>query len=55
MTEMGDKADKNALAKVIDAASRTFSVVDSFEFPGEPLGYTGSPGTTTIAGNVLDK
>lgn len=46
---LGPNADKDALSQIIDAASRSFSVVEGFEFPGEPLGYTGKP-STTVAG-----
>jgi hypothetical protein len=41
------------MAQVVDAAARSFSKVDGFDFPGEPLGYTGKVGTTTTAGNAL--
>ena len=47
---LGPDADKNALAKIIDAAARSFSVVEAFDFPGEPLGYTLKPSY----GNTLD-
>ena len=46
--------NKNAIEKIVAAASRSFSVVEDFEFTGEPLGYTGQPGTTTTAGKALD-
>ena len=35
-------------------SSRSFSVVEGFNFPGEALGYTGKVGTTTTAGKSLD-
>jgi hypothetical protein len=54
LQSLGADADPNALEKIIAAASRSFSVVDNFEFPGEPLGYTGKAGTTTTAGKALD-
>merc|ERR1719337_816746 len=38
-------ADKNAIEKIVSAASRSFSVVGGFEFKGEPMGYTGKVGT----------
>ena len=31
------EANANAIEKIIGAASRTFSVVDTFPFPGEPV------------------
>lgn len=47
------ESNKGAIEKVVDAAARSFSLVDAFDFPGEPLGYTGKVGTTTRAGNAL--
>merc|ERR1712167_515879 len=41
------------IEKIIGAASRSFSVVEGFDFPGEPIGYTGKVGTTTTAGKVM--
>merc|ERR1711959_159238 len=41
------------IGKIIGAASRSFSVVEGFDFPGEPIGYTGKVGTTTTAGKVM--
>ena len=44
--------NKNDIKKLVAAAARSFSVVDGFAFPGEPLGYSGKPGTTTTAGKA---
>ena len=41
------EANKGEIEKVVAAASRSFSVVEAFNFPGEALGYTGTPGKTT--------
>ena len=35
---------------MIRAAMRTFSVVEGYDFPGEPIGYTTKPSK----GNTLD-
>ena len=51
---LGADAGKSELEKIISAASRSFSVVDGFDFPGEPLGYTGAP-STMIADKAFDK
>ena len=48
------EANKNQIEKIAAGAARTFSVVEAFDFPGEPLGYTGKVGTTTTAGKALD-
>ena len=48
------EANKSEIEKLVFAASRSFSNVDSFKFPGEPIGYTGLEGTTTTAGKSLD-
>ena len=32
------------IEKLVSAAARQFSVVDTFNFPGEPIGYTGKDG-----------
>ena len=42
------------IEKLVSAAARSFSVVDTFNFPGEPIGYTGKVGTTTTAGKSLE-
>jgi hypothetical protein len=42
------------IEKVVRNAARSFSVVDNFKFPGEAIGYTGKPGTTTTAGKALN-
>ena len=47
------EANKSEIEKIISGASRSFSVVEAFPFPGEPLGYTGTIGTTTTAGKSL--
>jgi hypothetical protein len=46
--------NQNEIEKLVFAAARSFSTVKNFEFPGAPLGYTGVPGTTTVAGKALD-
>merc|ERR1719473_1306365 len=48
------EANKNEIEKIVASAARSFSTVDSFEFKGEPLGYTGKAGTTTTAGKALE-
>jgi len=52
---LGAGGDQNELVKIIASAARSFSVVEGFEFPGEPLGYTGKVGTTVVAGKTFDK
>lgn len=47
------EANKSEIEKIVLAASRSFSTVDTFTFPGEPIGYTGKEGTTTTAGKAL--
>ena len=47
-------ANKNELEKIIAGMARTFGTVEAFNFPGEPLGYSSQPGTTTTAGKSLD-
>jgi len=47
-------ANKSEIEKIVSAAARSFQVVDGFVFKGEPLGYTGKPGTTTLAGKSFD-
>ena len=42
------------IEKLVSAAARSFSVVDTFNFPGEPIGYTGKVGTPTTAGKSLE-
>jgi hypothetical protein len=49
------EADKSEIEKIVLGASRSFSVVDTFDFPGEPIGYTGKVGTTTFAGKVFEQ
>lgn len=44
------EANKSEIEKLVGAASRSFSVVEGFEFPGEPLGYSLKPSY----GNALD-
>ena len=44
-------ANKNDIEKIVAAASRSFSVVEGFNFPGPSIGYTGKVGTTTTAFN----
>ena len=47
-------ANQGEIEKLVGAAARSFSTVDGFDFPGEPLGYSGTPGSTTTAGKSLD-
>ena len=47
-------ANKNELEKIIAGMARTFGTVEAFNFPGEPLGYSGAPGTSTTAGKSLN-
>ena len=47
-------ANQGEIEKLVGAAARSFSTVDGFDFPGEPLGYSGTIGTTTTAGKSLD-
>merc|ERR1711971_1538964 len=35
--------NRNEIKKIVDAASRSFSKVEGFEFLGEPLGYSLKP------------
>merc|ERR1712008_272660 len=44
-----------SLEKVISGFGRSFGTVDAFNFPGEALGYTEKPGSTTTAGKSLDE
>ena len=37
------ETNKNEIEKLVGAASRSFSVVGGFDFPGEPLGYSQKP------------
>eukprot|EP00310_Coccolithus_braarudii_P019256 CAMPEP_0183348498 /NCGR_PEP_ID=MMETSP0164_2-20130417/12991_1 /TAXON_ID=221442 /ORGANISM="Coccolithus pelagicus ssp braarudi, Strain PLY182g" /LENGTH=135 /DNA_ID=CAMNT_0025520107 /DNA_START=45 /DNA_END=452 /DNA_ORIENTATION=+ len=37
------EANKSEIEKLVGAASRSFSVVEGFEFKGEPLGYSLKP------------
>ena len=46
--------NKNELEKVIAGMGRSFGTVEAFNFPGEPLGYSGTTGTSTTAGKSLD-
>ena len=48
------KANKNALEKLISSFGRSFGTVEAFSFPGEALGYSEKPGSTTTAGKSLD-
>jgi len=52
---LGAGGDQNELEKIIASAARSFSTVEGFDFPGEPLGYTGKVGTTVAAGKTFDK
>jgi len=48
------EANKSEIEKIIAGASRSFSKLEPYPFPGEPLGYTGTVGTTTTAGKALN-
>ena len=37
------ETNKNEIEKLVGAASRSFSVVGGYDFPGEPLGYSQKP------------
>merc|ERR1712196_731075 len=37
------EANKSEIEKLVGAAARNFNVVEGFQFPGEPLGYTDKP------------
>ena len=37
------EANKNEIEKIVSAASRSFSVVEGYDFPGEALGYSLKP------------
>ena len=54
LEHLGADGDKNEVEKIIAAASRSFSVVEGFDFPGEPLGYSGSPTRSLRADKVFD-
>ena len=56
LTELNKEpeANKNALEKLISGFGRSFGTVEAFNFPGEALGYTEKPGSTTTAGKSLD-
>merc|ERR1711935_1093823 len=56
LTELNKEpeANKNALEKLISGFGRSFGTVEAFTFPGEALGYTEKPGSTTTAGKSLD-
>jgi hypothetical protein len=47
------EANRGEIEKIVQSASRSFSTIEAFSFPGEPLGYTGEVGTTTTAGKAL--
>merc|ERR1711939_397862 len=46
--------NQGELEKIIAGMGRSFGTVEAFDFPGEPLGYSGVPGSTTTAGKALD-
>jgi hypothetical protein len=48
-------ANLSEIEKIVAGAARSFQVVKSFSFPGEPMGYTGKEGTTVVAGKAFDK
>lgn len=47
-------ANLSEIEKIVRGASRSFSKVEAYSFPGEALGYTMKPGGTTTAGKALD-
>ena len=56
LSELNKTPSKNQgeLEKIIAGMGRSFGTVEAFDFPGEPLGYSGVPGSTTTAGKALD-
>ena len=56
LSELNKAPSKNQgeLEKIIAGMGRSFGTVEAFDFPGEPLGYSGVPGSTTTAGKALD-
>lgn len=56
LTELNKEpaANKGALEKLISGFGRSFGTVEAFNFPGEALGYSEKPGSTTTAGKALD-
>jgi hypothetical protein len=55
LSALDQKADRSEIEKIVAGAARSFSTVENFNFPGEPLGYTGKEGTTVMADKALDK
>ena len=54
LTALSPDANLSEIEKIVAGAARSFSVVDNFDFPGEPLGYTGDPGSVAAA-KAFDK
>ena len=56
LTELNKEpeANKNTLEKLISGFGRSFGTVEAFGFPGEPLGYSDKPGSTTTAAKALN-
>ena len=46
--------DKGELEKLASGFERIFGTVERFDFPGEPIGYTEKPRSTTTAGKALN-
>ena len=46
--------DKAEIEKLASGFGRIFGTVETFDFPGEPMGYTEKPSSTTTAFKALD-
>ena len=46
--------DKGEFEKLASGFERIFGTVERFDFPGEPIGYTEKPRSTTTAGKALN-
>jgi len=42
------ESNKSEIEKIVSAAARTFGTVEAYDFPGEALGYTGSPNRAKV-------
>lgn len=48
------EANKSEIEKLVLGASRSFSTIERFGFPGPAIGYSMKPGSTTTAGKSLE-
>lgn len=48
------EANKSEIEKLVLGASRSFSTIERFDFPGPAIGYSMKPGSTTTAGKSLE-